>query len=277
MLSNMFGKHKFAIAATYSVFLVEFLIFALLPSLLGMAVDAMLLGKGKIFSIYIAISMSGMLLGWFRRRLDTRVFIGIWAKYTADAVNNLICKGVDPTRIISRSGFVTTYIHFIEYWLPMFVSAVINICIACTMISIASPKAGGIVIGLTSITLFSCFRFAHKIQVAEIKAQEIREDLHAAIINTNQPKVYRCYRNTFSNQVINSDLMAASWGVMDTMLVIAVAVVVASVVGEGHSLGIITATLTYTNRIFEKIDCIGNFFCNLKQIEIANDLLQKEE
>lgn len=276
MLSKIFGSHKLAIAWTYGLFFVEFTIFALLPSLLGMAVDALLAGRNTTFAIYISVSMFGMLLGWIRRRLDTRVFIGLWAKYTAEAVNNMFNKGVEPTKIISRSAFVSTYIHFFEYWLPMFVSAVVNILVSCVMIFTASYTAGTIVLGITAATLFSCYKFAQKIQFVETKAQEIREDLHTAIIDTKKSGVYRGYRRTLQNAVTHSDLMAAAWGMMDTMSVIAIAIVISFVVKEGHTLGIITATLTYTNRIFEKVDVVGNFLNNLKMIEIANDLLESE-
>jgi hypothetical protein len=276
MLWTIFNQHKLKISATYLLFLIEFVLFAMLPYILGEAVDALMAGEHQTLAIYVGISLFGMVLGWFRRRLDTRVFMKLWATYTNESVGNLIRRGIESTKIISRSQHTYTYINFIDVGLPSFTSSAVNIVISCVMIFMASWIAGIAAIVIAGVTLVSCYLYSIKIQETELEGQTIREDLHAAIVDTDVDKVQDCYDRSLKNEVRHSDLMAASWGILDTLSLMATTVILVSVIKSGHSIGIITSTLTYTTRLFERAEIVGYFFNSLKGVEIADHVLAKE-
>jgi hypothetical protein len=95
-------------------------------------------------------------------------------------------------------------------------------------------------------------------------------------VDTDVDKVQDCYDRSLKNEVRHSDLMAASWGILDTLSLMATTVILVSVIKSGHSIGIITSTLTYTTRLFERAEIVGYFFNSLKGVEIADHVLAKE-
>lgn len=217
MLKDIFRNHKWSIGITYLIFFVEFGLFAMLPWMLGEAVDHLINHKYGFFIGYIALCTAGLGIGFFRRRLDTRVFIGIWIVYTTKAVANLIEKKIDPAKIASRSSFVKHYSDFFEYTMPVMVSNSVNIIISLVMIFLAAWQAGCVVLVTSLVGLVASYLWACKIQQVEIATQETREEIHGAILTGNIPVIEEGYKEQLKRHVQRSDMEANVWSVIDVL------------------------------------------------------------
>jgi hypothetical protein len=277
MLSHIFRKHKWPIGLTYLVFAIEFTLFAMLPYLLGLAVDGMLEHRTGLFKTYVAVCGVGMLIGFGRRRMDTRVFANIWAGHTANAVERLLERDVEPSSIVSRSGYVRTYADFFEYSLPTIFSSLTNIVISVVMVWLAATVGGIAALAATILAISICYHFACRIQAVDLEMQEVREGIDARIIQKDAQGVgvgYEEYRRLY---IRHSDLDATNWGLMDFLSIGCEIVVMLAVVSNGHTVGTIMATLSYTTRIFQRIEFVSSFFNVWKQLEIADQLLHHED
>jgi ABC-type multidrug transport system fused ATPase/permease subunit len=276
MLRDIYQAHKTRIVFAYGVYAFEFTLFALLPMMLGKAIDSLILGHYWMLMVYVGISLAGGTIGFFRRRIDTRVFSLIWSEYATKAVINLLNKGVEKTRIVSRASFVGQYSSFLEYTLPSVVSSVFNICVSLFLITWAAPIAGLPVVVLVGTTLSTCYFFSNKIKKVESNLQSTRELSHTGIVNGEVDVVEKTYVEQNRLYIQRSDLDATSWGLMDLFCLITQILVVFAIVQQGHTVGTIMSTLAYTDSIFNRMFALSDGIVNWRQVEIANSLLAEE-
>ncbi len=284
MLKEIFKNHKISIGLTYLVFLVEFLLFAFMPWLLGHSVDRLIAKDYNSFYWYIGLCTIGLGIGFFRRRLDTRVFIGIWIIYTTKAVLDMIDRKIEPAKIASRAAFIKHYSDFFEYTMPVLVSNSVNMVVSVAMIFLASWQAGLFALVASILGLGLSYRWACKIQDVEIATQETREEIHTAIINRDKPAIDTGYKVQLRRHIQRSDMEASVWSVIDFLayssdLVIIVMILIINPTGIPikEMVGTIMATIQYNGRIWARVDGLSQIFTQVKNLEIADDLMKKED
>lgn len=273
MIWEIFSLHKTRILITYGIFLVEFVLFAFLPYFLGNGIDALMAKQHFAFWLYVGLAVSGEVIGYFRRRLDTRVFVGIWSSCVSKAICALMDRGLPKEVVMTRSHLVRHYSDFYEYTLPATVSCIVNIVISCWMIFIASSTASSIIL-LIVLSLYLCHYFSHKIQKAELDVQDSREAVGKSISDNDKEAVASSYHTMGARLIRRSDLDALAWLGTGSISLLSQLIVVVLVANQGHTLGTIMSCIAYTNRIYERVDILGSLLNQLKQVEIADQLLE---
>lgn len=275
MIWEIFRHHKLRILLTYLVFLFEFVLFAFLPYFLGKGVDSLLAGKYAAFWLFVGLGISGELIGFFRRRLDTRVFVGVWTGTVSRSICGMIDRDLKTELIINRSHLTRHYSDFFEYTMPSGFSSLINIVISCYMIVTAANHAV-IVIGTITLAMSVCYYVSCRIQESELKIQDSREVVGNAIGARNKREIVSGYDLMKKKLIHRSNLDATAWLSTGSLSLISQVAVVLLVVKAGHSLGTIMSCLAYTTRIFERIDIIGTLLNQWKQVGIADQLLEAD-
>lgn len=174
MLFEIFNNNKKWLFVTHTILLVEFTLFALMPWLLGKAVDQLILGDWDTFWFYIGCCSVGVLIGTGRRLLDTRAFTKIWTKAAVKTIQRLIARDVSSPKIMSRRDLVRRYADFYEFTIPQTVSAVIDIIVALVIIGLAIGTPVSWIGGLLMLSFCSSYFWSCKIQKVEQASQKIR-------------------------------------------------------------------------------------------------------
>jgi len=277
MLSELFWNNKWRIILTYSLLFVEFIVFALLPYLMGLAVDGILAGNHEQFNFWIGVSLFALVTGFIRRRYDSRAFLSIWSAKATQVINDLIAKDVDRTKIVSRSYMVKEIANFLEFTIPSTVSAIVDIAVSLVILWLFLPLVGIWMVGLLLAAVVSCYIFAIYINRMEIACQHGREKIADSIMKDDKEGVAQGYDDQRKMYVKYSDLDATSWGILDIIAGIAQVVVVMSVANAGATAGAIMANLLYCQKLFEKSCFITFFFRHYQQINTCTEFLNSEE
>ena len=276
MLKEIFKDHKGWIIFTYSVTVLEFVIFGLLPYLLGRAIDALLAEQTNDFMLYIGCCVTGLVIGFFRRRMDTRVFMNIWRRKATFAVGGLIDRGISTPKLFSRAELVKLYPDFFEFTVPMAISSVLEIVIASVMICLVVPWAGLVVTALAVLSVLFAYFFSCVIRVIELRLQKIREKKDDALSNRDLEGITEEYQCLQKEWVSRSDLAAYCWGVCDLLGIVAIVILIVAITKENFTAGVILASVTYCVKMFMRSVFLAYFFNHIQEIDVANQFLNSD-
>ena len=274
MLKDIFKDHKAWIIFTYSITVLEFALFAFLPYLLGKAIDSLLADNTEDFVFYIGCSVAGLIVGFVRRRMDTRVFMSIWRIKAIDTINSLIGRGVPTAKLFSRSQLVKRYPDFFEFTIPLMVSATMEIAIASVMICLVVFWTGLIVTGLAILAVASSWLFSLLIRRIENRMQLIRERRDKALSERNMAAVEEEYVHLTKDWIKYSDLDAYCWGVCDLLGIVATVFLTLAVVEADASIGMILASVTYCVKMFERSGFMAYFFNHIQELAVFKEFLE---
>ena len=277
MLKEIFKDHKGWIIFTYSVTVLEFVIFGLLPYLLGRAIDALLAEQINDFIIYVGCCVIGLAVGFFRRRMDTRVFMDIWRRKATFVVGGLIDRGISTPKLFSRAELVKLYPDFFEFTVPMAISSVLEIVIASVMICLVVPPWVGLVVtALAVLSVLFAYFFSCVIRSIERRLQKVREKKDDALSNRDLEGVAEEYQCLQKEWVRRSDLDAYCWGVCDLLGIVAIVILIVVITKENFTAGVILASVTYCVKMFIRSGFLAYFFNHIQEIDVANQFLNSD-
>ena len=152
MLKDVWGLCKWKMVATYSVLIIESVVWSLFPYFLGKAIDGLLVRDWYWFLVYVSVGVIGCNVGCFRRMFDTRIFGGAWKKVSSNIVCDLMRNGVEVPKIITRAGLSTRFVDFFEYAVPQLFRGVLGMVIALIMLWRLVP---GVIIWLVVLVVIT--------------------------------------------------------------------------------------------------------------------------
>jgi hypothetical protein len=236
----------------------------------------MIAGNYRIFYIYSTACLVGLIIGFIRRRVDTRIYMEIWREKVTHAVMRLLSRNVDSSKIICRSQNIMRITSFFEYTLPQSISAFFYIIVSSFMIWSALDWQGLIIIGMALLAIVISYIFSQIVGLVEVQCQEIREKREAAILARTISEIDQCYKHLKSLYVKRSDVEAYGWGLFDILAVGASLIAVAILVQVSPTTGTILYTMTYVDKLFNSTSMMPTFFNSLKEIQIMVDFLEKD-
>lgn len=275
MLKQTFQANRKWIMFTYSVMLAEFMLFAMMPWLLGMAVDGLLEKNHDNFYLYGGLSVVGLFVGIFRRQMDTRVFMGIWKRQAVDTIESMKKREVDGPKIISRYRLVGTFADFFESTVPTAVGAVVDISVAFFML-FAALSWGGLVPFLTAVVAMGVYyRVAKRILVIDRNLQKLKEKTDEKILESGEP-VEPEFDGMRQQWVRRSDMEALSWGLNDLFWVICEVFTVYWLLEGGESIGTVMAAIVYVDRLFSRTSMLAGYFNHQQEIKMVKEVLAED-
>ena len=276
MLAKIFWAHWIRISATYLLVLCEFILSALFPYLLGKALDYALTGQWHFFWIYVGLNVGSLFIGTGRRMWDTRVFLGVWARAASEATKQLMNRGVETSKIISRQSLITRYADFYENALPYFLCGIVDIAVSLTVLWCIVGPVALYFITVVCLSCISHYAWACLSQRQEFQQQRHREALIQAITH-NPDEIENEYSNVAKKGVRKSDYEAASWGTMDVLCIVSEVILIFALVRIGASTGSILSTLIYLWKAVHMTATFSMFFVAVKEIQVTNHFLLNEE
>jgi hypothetical protein len=275
MLKQTFQSNRKWIIFTYTVMLLEFILFAMMPWLLGKAVDGLLEKNHDDFYLYGFLSFVGLLVGIFRRQMDTRVFMGIWKRQAVDAIDGMRKRDVDGARVISRYRLVGTFAEFFETTVPTAVGAVVDISVSFFML-FTFLDWGGLVPFLTALVAMMIYcGVAKRILVIDRILQKLKEKTDKKIIESVE-SVEPEFDRMRQEWVRRSDMEALSWGLNDFFWVVCEVFTVYWLLDGGDSVGTVMAAIVYVDRLFSRTSMLSGYFNHQQEIKMVKEVLEED-
>jgi hypothetical protein len=202
--------------------------------------------------------------------IDTRVYANIWSRAAKETVGRLL--GIGAAKVISRAGLVERYISFYELILPNSVSSLVETMISFVMIYLAIGHSAWwillcMVVGMVGSYYFSCLA-----KHVESAAQGIRESINHDIESGVIPN----YGELSERMVEQSDIEAMNWGLMDLCRIVAEVILIVVLMQSEVTVGLVMSSVTYCWRIFQHSEMLYYFLANWKEIEVANEYLERD-
>jgi hypothetical protein len=278
MIKGIFLRASSKLWIVYSILVVEYTLYACMPWLLGKTIDSLLHGKYYYFLLYGVSGLLGLMIGVFRRRLDTRIFAGIclimtkgFLKKTFELFNK------SPSKILVRVKKIGMFTQFAEHTVPRVVKSTIYIIVSFFCLFSSLGAWTFVIFGLMSVTLATSYFFSTKIEKVIDSAQLTDEQKEKNIIEGNEEETYACCETSTNLDIKFSDLQAANWGIVDICCVVCelVAIYILTV-SIKPSVGQIMASLSYVHSLCGYFQVFPSIIEELKHLKVASKYLQSD-
>jgi ABC-type multidrug transport system fused ATPase/permease subunit len=114
-ITRRYGRR---LVLTYVLFLLENGLGLLQPLCLGLAIDDLLRAGRTGLCLLGAAYLGHLLVGAVRRVYDARIFTGVYRELAAEMVAAQRGRGVEVSRVATRSALARALVEFLEYDLP---------------------------------------------------------------------------------------------------------------------------------------------------------------
>lgn len=261
---------------TYVLLVVEFIFAAILPWLLGKAIDSGLKHHHEMLGVYVACAFVGLVVGFTRRRFDTRVFSKICSELSIQTMTSLFDRKVPVSKITARTNNVKKFTDFFEHFVPQFVRSVIYIITAFCILYSTMGLWSFVILFIMFGSLGASFVFANKIEKViheDQKTNEIREHF---ILEKQPSRVELCYIVLQKLLVKRSDLEAMNWGVVDVCCIACELIAIIILINSVSTAGEITSTLMYVNSLCGYFSSFSYSFMYMKELKVAKEFIEKD-
>jgi hypothetical protein len=248
LLTGLGGRHRWRLALTYALTLVENLLNVLYPWLTGLAIDAVLAGRWAGVAPLLAAWTTHLGAGLFRHVYDTRVFTLVYADLAAGLVERQRAEGAQPAHVAARVALSREVVEFLQAELPAAAASIVHFLGAVVMLCILSPWVGGLaLLALAPVGLFT-LRFG-RLSLRLNAALNDRLEREVALIATAPDAGVRrhfTHRLRFWRVRI-SDEEAKTWGAIELVQIALTLATLALLARDpaGTSAGAIYAVLAY--------------------------------
>ncbi len=274
MIIEILKENKLTIGFIYTLSILQYTLHALLPFLLGKAIDGLLQDdKSNLVVLVIANALS-IFLGFYLKRYDTRVYMAIFAHKAIKAIQILRRKNVVPSKIASRYQLVGYYSDFFEYSLPQAISAFIKAMTSMVMLFVTNPIIGLINTLIYLITLFIHQKCSRLIQKQDMDIQHIKEDI---VQNIMDNKEYEQPIHSLSKFYIKkSNIDATNFLINDSLALIMHLSTILLLVYIHPSIGMVTSTLMYVDQLYGTTYSIFYFLLFVRGVENTNKFINSD-
>ena len=273
MIKEILKENKLQIILIYSLLIIQYALFSLMPYLLGKAIDDLLIKDNFGLLCLLAAEIAALLLGFFLKRYDTKVFMKIFCDKAIKAVQMLRDKNILPAKITARYQLVGYYSDFFEYSLPQIINAFIGAGTALTMLFITDHKIGIIatIIFAFMIAVNKCY--SYKTQKVDLNIQNDKENINHSLTENLEYQPHLI--NLSSNYIKKSNLDAANFFFNDSLSIIMHLSIMLLLVYTNPTVGAITSTLLYVDKLYGVTYNIFYFFMFMRGIENTDKLLHE--
>lgn len=274
MIIEILKENKLTIGFIYTLSIFQYTLQALLPFLLGKAIDGLLQGNKSNLIVLIIANTISLCLGFFLKRYDTKVYMTIFAKKAIKAIQILRKKNVPPSKITSRYQLVGFYSDFFEYSMPQAISASIKAITSMIILFVTNP-----IIGLLNSCIYLITIFIHQfcsklIQKQDVNIQHIKEDIVQNIMDNKE-----CEQpiQSLSNFYIKkSNLDAANFLANDSLSLVMHVSTILLLVYMQPSIGMVTSTLMYVEQLYGTTYSIFYFLLFVRGVENTNKFINSD-
>lgn len=273
MIKEILKENKLQISLIYSLLIIQYGLFSIMPYLLGKAIDGLLIKENSGLVLLLVAEIAALILGYGLKRIDTIVFMKIFCDKAIKAVQILRDKNMIPAKIAARYQLVGYYSDFFEYSLPQIINSFIGAGTALTMLYITDHKIGLIATVLFFFMIIVNKVYSFKTQKVDLDIQNNKENINHSLMENLEYKPHLI--NLGSDYIKKSNLDAANFFFNDSLSILMHVCIMLMLVYTNPTVGAITSTLLYVDKLYGVTYNIFYFFMFMRGIENTNKLLHE--
>lgn len=276
ILKNILLKAKKWMLFIYLLLVVEYILYAIMPWMLGKSIDSLLVGEIVYFMLYAILSVSGLLIGFIRRRLDTRIFSRILLRETLAFFNSMIGR-IDASKMLTRLDKIRLFTDFTENFLPGLFKAIFYIVVSSIFLFYAMGIWTCLILALMIASTISSFYLTKKIEAKIELAQEQEEAKNHSMVLGNVRSVKRSMFKLQRIGVAYSDLQALNWGIVDMCCIGCQLIAIMVLVSLKLTIGDITASLAYVGSLCMHFQVFPQSLEMVRHLNVASMFLKRKD
>jgi ABC transporter transmembrane region len=230
------------LAVTYGLFSIETLCLLSYGALIGWAIDDLLAGRQIGLLAFMATTLLHVVIGYVRRRWDTRVFARLQAAIVLGAAAR---KDTEAGTLVARSAMVREVLQFAEMQVPQALHAAILGIGSLVILAVLAPLLGV----LAAITLVLAFLISVRVtRFATPMMARLNNSLDREAQRLSGPATLpqRHYAHVARLRILMSDCEAAGFVSIDLMMIgVAMLALWMLTTAGGATPGSIFASFTY--------------------------------
>ena len=141
-IAALIRERRFGVAGTYGLTVAENLCMLAYPTLTGRAVDQLLQRRYEGLAWLVGVWLLHLVLSFTRQRLDTRVFMGLYAAVASHMVGAQQAGGQALSTVSARVDMVRDVVGFFEKEVPMVLHNLLAVVGSLTMLFVYDRDAG---------------------------------------------------------------------------------------------------------------------------------------
>ncbi len=262
---------------TWTLVILEGLIFVVMPLAIGRAVDNMLAENFRGLIEFAVLCVLILLVGAGRRFYDTRAYAAIYRKLTNEMFIRENAKNSSTSQVSARTNLLREFIDFLEESIPSITHQVINVMGTLTIILFLDWRV--FLACLVSVLIVGIiYKFSERKIFSMNKASNDEFESQVSILETrDRAKVNAHMKRLMRWQIKLSDLetsnFSAVWIVLSAVLLFTIWAVASS--GE-NTFGQIISAVMYVFGFVETVMIFPLFYQQLVRLSEIGQRLNRE-
>ncbi len=265
-ISGLLREKRLAVAATYTLTLLGIACTLAYPALTGLAVDGLLKRDFAGLIALVAVWLVHLVISFMRQRLDTRVFMGLYASIASHIVG--LQHGHGTSTVSARVEMVRDVVGFFEREVPALLQNVVAIVGSLAMLFVYDVDAGLIAMTvLLPMGLVNAWYWRKALRLNQGINNQIEREVDA-IVAGRPLAVARHFRLLRRWRVKLSDTEAWTWAATELATIVALVFILIDFTrSPAFTAGAIYAVLAYVYDYLEGLNHVPTLVNNLARLK----------
>jgi ABC-type multidrug transport system fused ATPase/permease subunit len=267
-IASLIRERRGAVAGTYTLTVAENLCALAYPALTGLAVDGLLKREYRGLVLLVAVWLLHLAISFVRQRVDTRVFMGLFAHIAAHIVGEQQAQGQGISKVSARVEMVRDIVGFFEREVPAIFHNVLAVVGSLVMLFVYDLDAGFIAMAvLLPMALVNTWYWKRALRLNRGIHNQIEREVED--ISSARPfRIRRHFLLLRRWRVRLSDTESWTWGVTELATIAAlVFILIDFTQSPNFSAGAIFAVLSYVYDYLEGLNQVPTVVNNLARLK----------
>lgn len=215
---TVFRQHRWRLALTYTLTLLEQVFELLYPFMIGIAIDGLLNGEFVSLVPLVLTWTLHSLMAVLRQLYDTRIFSRIYQDFAATVIVAQQKQGVATSHLAARSELMREFVDFLEEEIPFVITVFVSFAGAFLLLTLFDWIVGGYAL-LILLPLFGVNALHRRTTHHLNRSLNDQLEQEVEIIETRQPEQIKGHFGQLARWYIRlSDADARTWLTMQPFL-----------------------------------------------------------
>lgn len=266
-IGEIIRARRLAVAGTYTLTLLENVCTLAYPALTGRAVDDLVEREFTGLVLLVAVWLVHLVLAFVRQRVDTRVFMGIYADVASHIVGTQQAQGQGTSKVSARVEMVRDVVGFFEKEVPAMFHNVVAVAGSLAMLFTYDVDAGFIAMAvLLPMFAINAWYWRRATRLARAINNQVEREVDD--IESGSPfRVMRHFRLMRRWRVRLSDAESWTWGVTELATIAALVLILVDFTqSPAFTAGAIYAVLAYVYDYLEGLNQVPTVVNSLARL-----------
>lgn len=266
-IGRLLHARRGAVALTYTLTLLENVCTLAYPALTGIAVDRLVKRDFIGLAALVGVWLVHLALSFSRQRLDTRVFMGLYAQVAAHVVGVQQGRGHGTSTVSARVEMVRDVVGFFEKEVPAIFQNILLILGSLVMLFVYDVDAGTLAMAvLLPMGLVNGWYWRKALRLNQGINSEIEREVDA-IASRRRFRIGRHFGLLRRWRVKLSDTESWTWALTELATIVAlVFILIDFTQSPAFTAGAIYAVLTYVYDYLEGLNHVPTVVNNLARL-----------